>query len=97
MPDAGLKYTLTPEILLEIAKLPWPKDATGDWLTDQLVNGVLYDAINKLVDDNYGGYASFFIAVAAFLKENNYLPNIEEETVDPDILDSIDEMDARNW
>ena len=91
------KYTLTPEVLLAMANLPWPRTKTGDWLVDTAKSVELANGIEELVVKYFNADPDcFFIATALFLEENNYLPDIEKPP-DPDVLDSLDELDERNW
>lgn len=96
--------TLTPKVLLRIANLPWPKGKTGNWLDDAIVTKEFIQAVTELMNDEFSGGATkasgdcinFFMATCNFLKENNFLPEVELPA-DTDVLDSIDQMDDRNW
>ena len=97
MPEIVMN-TLTPEILMDIAKIMKSRTEpkTGLWL-DEVVNGTEFnDQIDDFIGQNFGSGTDMFMAVANFLKVNGYLPDPdavpEEETVD-----TIDMMADRNW
>ena len=91
-------YTLSPRVLLRIANLPWPKNIKSDAWLDIVVATSQFqlEASQILVDEFNNDFSTFFVAVCAFLKENNFLPEVEAGP-DPDTFDSIDQMDERNW
>jgi hypothetical protein len=76
--------TLTPEVLLEMAKIEKKFPILGDSIPlDDLVG--FYSRVNAIVnfrDTIFNGrWALFYEAVFAFLKSENYIPDVPEEKI----------------
>lgn len=89
-------YSLTPEVLLAIAQLPLSQTKTGNWLDDTINAADLTVQIKELVVKHFGTSESFFVAVAAFLQENNYLPDVSLPETEEESSDFLDLLDSRD-
>lgn len=95
MPQVDI-HTLTPEVLMAIAQLPLSQSKTGNWLDDTINTVDLTVQIKELVVEHFGTSENFFVAVAAFLQENNYLPDISLPESEEESSDFLDLLDSRN-
>jgi hypothetical protein len=91
----GIAYSLTPEILTAIAKLPLSQTKTGNWLDDTINSADLTVQIKELVVEHFATSENFFVAVAAFLQENNYLPDVSLPESEEESSDFLDLLDSR--
>ncbi len=90
-------FTLTPEILLAIAKMPRPEDETEDILDKFILEKEWGEAVEGLMATYFKDNSRrFFAAVVVFLRENNYLPEISEDEANEDDYDFLDMLDSRN-
>ncbi len=102
-----LPQTLTPEVLLAIAKInkkfPIP-EATTDILASRVERS---SAILGFKDNIFGeSFVAFYEAVSSFLQINNFLPEVPEEKKEELVVtgypyfdedfDSLDMIDERN-
>lgn len=88
---------LTPEILLEIARIVDGQISyTGDWLTDVGKQAEYLDSVDGFIRNNFGGKVEFFQATASFLKANGYLPEVPKNDQEAEeSIDMFDLLDAR--
>lgn len=91
-------FTLTPEVLTAIAKLPLSQTKTGNWLDDTLNTAELATQVTEILNQHFGSnYYNFFVAVAMFLQQNDFLPDVSVPESEEESFDAIDMMDERNW